>query len=370
MIFTFDPPDDAIWKCNEMANCGPEATAPSPPNVLNLDFLHDPSSGDVKLPPSAVTNLTIPVGERYTVRLRCNFDQVAGDLDYFGVLYPKRVSGIQGDGYAGYVHREPGQTGWEYRTLTGVLTGTGITGITPQLSVDGFASPGTGGGGTIMVDNLELVPFVDEEAKSMAVLLSAFGTRAVMALAQATLNTEIGYIKSETNTYVDLPAITGWRTYDSGQATPDVVEAEVFEVGETTFPHERYDQSTWNRANPRTRVMSKTPMRIAINHANRGDAAHSDATLLANEMAERSRLYGAALLRCFRNDPTCAQPSTVSVVPQSLRFSVHDASRLSDVVRRVGRVEFDFDLHLAETAIGETIASGGLLPSVTYMELP
>jgi len=191
-----------------------------------------------------------------------------------------------------------------------------------------------------------------------------------MATMQAGLNPEILFVKSETNLGVDLPQVTSWRTYDSGLATPDTVEAEVFETGSTTFPHERYDQSTWNAAQPRSRVISMTPMRAAINHANRGDASNANETLLASTMQQRSRLYGAALVRCFRNQPDCGQPQVISIVPNSVRYSVHESDRLDGNVRRVGRVEFDFELHMRETAIGETNPSGGLLPAVTYLELP
>ena len=86
-------------------------------------------------------------------------------------------------------------------------------------------------------------------------------------------------------------------------------------------------------------------------------------------MAERSRLYGAALVRCYRNDPTCGQTLTVTIVPRAVRYNVRDTSRITSTVRRAARVEFDFDVHLQETPTGETIASGASLPSAT-LETP
>jgi hypothetical protein len=192
--------------------------------------------------------------------------------------------------------------------------------------------------------------------------------RAVLNRLQAALNTEIGYVESEAAIGVDLPVVTGWRCYDPGIATPDVVECEVYEIGDHVFPSERYDQSTW-QAGQRTRVLSKVPLRAAINHANRGNADAADATLLASQMTERSRFYGAALVRTLRNDPTCGQATAVTVVPRAVRYNVRAAARITEDIRRGGRVEFDFDVYLQESPTNETQAAGASLPSAT-LEAP
>ena len=198
----------------------------------------------------------------------------------------------------------------------------------------------------------------------MAVMLAEFGVRAALATAIADLNNEIGYVETEAATGVDLPRFSSWRAYDSGQASPDEVEFEIFEIGDVTFPHEKYDQSVW-RAGQRSRVSCKIPMRAAINHANRGNADGSDATLAAGQMAERSRLYGAALVRTFRNKPDCNQPKFITIVPRALRYNVKDNARVGDEIASLARVEFDFDMNLQEEPTGEQLPNGAALPSVT-----
>jgi hypothetical protein len=199
-------------------------------------------------------------------------------------------------------------------------------------------------------------------------MISEFAVRAVVARLQAALNAEIAYVKSEAALGYDLPAVTGWRAYDAGVATPDVVEAEVFERDSSTFPSNTYDLSAWTTG-ARTRVISTVRLRIGLNHANRGDADGANATLTASRMVERTRLYAAAILRTIRNDPTCGYGANITVEPVELRVNVDDRSRLSGDVRRVDRVEFDIDVHLQESSTGETTPGGAALPSAT-LETP
>lgn len=344
MKYAFDPPETG-WSTNAQAIIGAVAGAPTPPNALQMIW----GIGGV---PACWRTLTGLVnGQQYELWVSVNFDGMDANTPYVMITY---ADGAGGDFAIG---KNTVPAGWR-RKFLGYITGAATDRL---LRFNGSLEAGFLG--TAYIDEIWIgeTPPPEEE---MAVMLTEMAVRSVLSRVQTALNTEIGYVKSEAALGFDLPQVTGWRAYDAGIATPDVVEFEAYEIGDTVFPSESYDQSMWSSGN-RTRVLSKTPMRAAINHANRGDSDAAGATLLASQMAERSRLYGAALVRCFRNDPTCGQAATVTIVPRSVRYNVRNASRLTDDIRRAARVEFDFDVHLQESSINETVPGGASLPSVT-----
>ena len=204
----------------------------------------------------------------------------------------------------------------------------------------------------------------------MAALITEFSIRKILDRIQnqtPTLNQEIAFVQSEAGLGFELPLISAYRSYDAKVATPDIVELEAFEIGDTRFPEESYSKSTWFKGS-RTRLITSTPFRVAINHSNRGDALHSGNDLSTSQMASRSRLYGAALVRCFRNDPSC-NSDFIRIVPRAVRFNVRDVSRITDQVGVAARIEFDFDLYQQQDSIGETQANTGALASVV-LEAP
>jgi hypothetical protein len=244
--------------------------------------------------------------------------------------------------------------GWSVQDL-GTVT---IQNANPSINIIGNKPSGSGTNVWLVDDvNVGIV------GSGMAVMLMERAVRSVLAQLQATLNAEIAFVKSEANLGFDLPAVTGYRCYRPEAPTPDVAEAEVYEIGDLTSPDWKYDQSGF-AAGGRTRVLSSLPMRAAINHANRGDADNSNATLFANQMASRSRLYAAALVRTFRNAPDCGQGTQLLIVPGAVRVYASEPD-----LRRVGRAEFDFTARLQESSANETTSGGASLPTAT-LETP
>jgi len=201
----------------------------------------------------------------------------------------------------------------------------------------------------------------------MAVMMIERAVRAVIAQLQATLNAEISHVKINAQINLDLPAVTAWRSYDAGVATPDVAEGEVYEIGDGGFWEREAQESLWQGG--RTPVLSEIQMRVAINHANRGNADTNDATLLAHQMASRSRLYLAALVRTLRNDPDVGTFGTIALSMRAFRTGQRDVTRIDATLRAAGRVEVDFTARLSESSDNETVAGGGALPAAT-MESP
>jgi hypothetical protein len=309
------------------------------------------------------------LGQDYPVFAWVNFDAVddPNSALFINVTFTYGAFGFPAFATL-YKNPDPDVHGWELRGLGSMTYGVAGFPITADqpLFIVGHQNFNPG---TVLIDTIYIGedPFAPVEV-DMAVMLAEYAVLSVMSKALTSLNAEIAYVKAEAALGVDLPAFTAWRGYDCGAATPDVVEFECFETGDTTFPAEEFDQSTW-QSGARIRTVSKTPMRAAINHANRGDTDAADATLLASQMAERSRLYGAALYRCFRNDPTCGQGVIVAIIPRAVRYNVRGSTRLTPEIRRAARVEFDFDVYLRESPSGETLAGGANLPS-TSLETP
>jgi hypothetical protein len=273
------------------------------------------------------------------------------------------------NGFVGTIYKHQVGPGWQPVEFAPFLPLDANTILFLALNNDTVGADTTPMYGRWVVDDIQISP-VAVGGEDMAVMLSAFGVRAALARAQAALNAEIAFVETEANIGLDLPLVTGWRAYDAGVATPDVTEFEIFERGPLTFPHEAYDQSRWFTGQ-RTIVTSRLPMRAAINHANRGNANAASASLLASQMAERTRFYGAALARCYRNDPTCGQGvGKLVIVPLSVTYNVRDVARIGDNLRSAARVEFDFNMELAEQPNGETVLGGASLPSVTTQESP
>jgi hypothetical protein len=220
--------------------------------------------------------------------------------------------------------------------------------------------PGNNRSGSWFVDDVR----VETE---MAVMLSAFTIRAIIARLQGALNTEIGYVKIEANLGKDLPAVTQWSAFQRAVPDPDVVCVEVYEQGITDFPLKDRDVSTYVSGG-RTRSISRLPVTIALTHANRGDATNADQTLLENEMLERSRLYGAALYRTIRNDPYCGYVKNLVVMPLNLKVTASHAG-IDSATRRVARVEYTVLVNQQEDSVNETVVGGAALPAAT-LETP
>jgi len=271
-----------------------------------------------------------------------------------GARLQPRVDLLNGSSFTTLASLAATGAGWKRLSVTftaaGLWTALGLRATVPSGNSTGYW----------LVDDVSV-------GSDMAVMLSEFSVRSVLSVLQANLNQEIRHVRDEANLGLDLPVVTGWRCYDPGIATPDVTEVEVYEIGDVLFPSDKYDQSTWHGG--RTRVLSMIPMRVALNHANRGNATSLDATLYANQMATRSRLYGAAIVRTLRNNPDCGQIEKIVVEPGSLRYMIRNASRASEELRRVARTEFDFTVHLQESSADETTVGGGGLPAVT-LETP
>jgi len=360
VIYHFDPPepglDEAGGWFHYLVNSGLAIDGSqgyvSSPNALVLTFDRTPfhwgAAGAGKLVP-------VNAGISHRIAMMVKADATLPAITLRVQIFDKDPSGYYGPMLGNFLVSQSGiGSGWQ------LWSPGSITPSESEVIVEVVADGGAVNDvGIWAVDDFAVVQEMGEE---MAVFLTGRVVRSVLALAKATLNAEIAFVELEANVGLDLPLVTGWRAYDPGLATPDVVEFETYERGPTTFPGEAYDQSLWH-AGQRTRVISKTPMRAAINHANRGNADDSDATLLANQMAERSRWYGAALVRCFRNDPTCAQ-TELTIVPVDLRCNVVDPARLSTIVRRAARVVFDFDVYAQESPAGEMTLGAASLPSV------
>lgn len=246
----------------------------------------------------------------------------------------------------------PNVAGW--RSISAAWTPTGTT-----LSVYVLLNyPAGFGSGFVYVDQLTL-----DGGEPMAVMVSEFGIRAVIAEFQASLNTEIGYVETEANIGLDLPTVSSWYAFEREVASPEATEFEAFERGEITFPDATYEQSQW-QAGGRIRWTSQIPITLRLTHANRGNADAADATLLRSQMVERSRMYAAAMLRVIRNDPRCNYTDKITFLPERIRFP-KDASRADVNLRHVGTVEIDGTLYLRETPDNETTLGGAALPSAT-----
>lgn len=197
----------------------------------------------------------------------------------------------------------------------------------------------------------------------MAVMLSEFSIRAVINYLQANLNTEINHVKNEANLGKDLPAVGAWYAFPRQVPSPDVVAVEVYEQSTTEFPLKERDMSLY-AAGSRSRAISRFPAVIALTHANRGDAANSDATLLESDMAERSRLYAAALYRTIRNNPNVGYVDRIIVWPLAMKvFAGHQS--VDPNTRRVARVEYYVTIDQQEDSINETVVGGASLPAIT-----
>lgn len=202
----------------------------------------------------------------------------------------------------------------------------------------------------------------------MAVMLTEAAVRIVLKGLQDLLNAELVYVEQEAQLGLDLPAVTGWRSYDAGKATPDVTEAEVYEIGDGTFWGVEENEPLWRGG--RVPVLSEIPLRAAVNHANRGNADAEGITLRAHQMATRSRLYVAALLRVFRNAPNLGFFDRIVVRPVRYRTALRELSNVENVsIRNAGRAEVDLIARLSEDAVNEMVSGGGALPAAE-MEKP
>lgn len=375
MIYHFDPPEPGLdeaggwyhYLVNSWLVIDGSLGSVSAPNALILNFDRRPFHWG-----AAGAGVVAPVtpGLPHTIAMMVNNDRTrdVGDGDAVKLrvkFYDLPSFNLLGDFQ---LLKTEVASGWQLWS-PGSIQPTGST-VEIQLTAEG------GPVGCVAYWGVDDFAISEQGGNEMAVMLTEYAVRAVLSRLQAVgqgLNEEIAFVESEARVsvgggnYLDLPTVKGWRSFDPGIATPDTVEVEVFESGDITFPSQSYDQSTWTGG--RTRILSKVPLRIALNHANRGNADAGNATLLASQMNTRSRLYMAALVRTIRNDPTCGT-SAVICVPASARSKVLQPQRADTDSRRVGRVEFDIEVRLQESSANEMTQGAGSLPTVTTMETP
>jgi len=366
MIYTFEPPEpgmdeDGGWYhvlVNSECFINDQYGSVSSPNALSVFANYAPFYwGDA----SAGKVVPTQAGGLYLIASMVNASASHADVTLTIRVYDKDPGAWYGALLGEFtITKAQLGAGWQLWNA-GAVTATSGNIIVEVLA----KNPAKRFDGRWVLDNFAVTPQGGEE---MAVMLTEYAVRAVLHQLQSYLNAEIAMVELDANLGLDLPTVEGWREFDPGVATPDTVDVEVFEMGNMTFPAQKYDQSQWNGG--RTRVLSQIPIRVALNHANRGNITAADESLKASQMAQRSRLYLAALVRTIRNDPTCGTFQTVIIVPGSARTRVLDNARLDSDIRRCGRVELDLDVRLAEVPLNEGVLGSGNLPSITTAETP
>jgi hypothetical protein len=125
MRFTFDPPETG-WTLNASAQIVANASAPSPPNVLQMTW-------GVGSDPTCRRTLTgLTVGQSYSVWVRCNFDGCSTRAAVVRILYR------DGNSFDAYLRKSTGVTGWELRYI-----GTLVYDFADrQFQIVGLTSPG------------------------------------------------------------------------------------------------------------------------------------------------------------------------------------------------------------------------------------
>lgn len=357
MIFTCDEPD---WQFIPYADpsdvvIGSAFGFHSASVALSIDTAFGTYNGGA--PNVAYIPVPILLGVQYSVKAWVNGDDAVESTPLVFEIANLELSFLEP------LYKHQLTSGWELvdlGTFTALETDSILfVGMLNFLVQD----PAPAHDGRWVVDDIEISPVIVTE-EDMAVYLTAFSIRAIIAKLQASLNAEIAFIEAELTTKpCDLPAVTGWYIYRKDNPSPDVTVVEVYETGLVTFPLKKQDLSAYT-AGGRRRTISEHSIVIALTHANRGDADTSNQTLLEQQMAERSRLYAAAIYRVIRNNPNCGYVENLIVYPERLEvFASHPG--IDPNTRRVARVEYTVRVEQQEDAISETAAGAVTLPPFT-----
>jgi len=132
MHFNFDPPETG-WSGSPNAVIGPDATAPTPPNALFMNF------GGV-LPSLGRTLSGLTVGQTYEVWVGCNFDDSPSQFVGIEVVYNSGAS------FDAFLTKNASVSGWEMRHLGTLsydiadqqLQFVGIGTLTGTIRIDGI----------------------------------------------------------------------------------------------------------------------------------------------------------------------------------------------------------------------------------------
>jgi hypothetical protein len=195
-----------------------------------------------------------------------------------------------------------------------------------------------------------------EEVSHMAVMLGELAVKAVLAVLQASFNSELDAIALERNDGLVVPYLTSWYGFRRAAGSPDRTEIEVF-VSNITFPRWATDLVN-TQAGQRGPVVSNVEVLVGINFANRNNYSASQ---LSGEIGWR---YASALVRCIRNQPRL-NINNPSVMVNDIRLagSILGGARLKLNPHSAGRVEARLLVSQNETHAGENTAAGGVPPS-------
>lgn len=207
---------------------------------------------------------------------------------------------------------------------------------------------------------------VDDAALAVGETTMAFfwvelPARAMLAMLQANLNTEIGYVQAERNDGVVLPTPARWYCWDRGMPSNNDgnLEISVFErQGSAEFPAFSREAGAF-AAGTRSRLSHEVELIVRAEFPNRTQRKTSEMVVVGWRVT-------AAILRCLRNNPAIGYPTVCNAQPgQPVMTPLPPDSE-----GRVGnwcRVEVPVHVQTQESPAGETQSSGGV-PPVAILE--